>query len=307
MLNSEIQFQGNTLEVVTMIDSGATGNFIDANYCSKLNIPTIKKKKPESVRAVDGTMLTSGLITHQTQSILLRCGQHSPEHQEEIYFDLIDAPQFGIILGMPWLTLHNPIIKWIERKVLFSSDWCQKNCLASFQKKDICSNTHVIATAEEQNTELPVEYQEFKDIFCEKSAEVLPPHRDYDCQIDLVAGAKIPCSRIYALTEKENDHLRAYLDKFLENGFIRPSKSPAASPLFFVPKSNGELRTCIDYWALNNITIKNQYPLPLIPVLIDQVKTATVYTKLDLRGAYHLVRVSGRRPSEPAMVYLNTT
>ncbi|XP_069478208.1 uncharacterized protein, partial [Ambystoma mexicanum] len=72
---------------------------------------------------------------------------------------------------------------------------------------------------------------------------------------------------------------------------IRPSKSPASSALFFVPKKEGDLRTCIDYRALNQITVKNRYPLPLIPELLDQVKDARIYTKLDLRGAYHLVRI----------------
>lgn len=129
---------------------------------------------------------------------------------------------------------------------------------------------------------LPTSYEEFKEVFSEAKAATLPPHRSYDCQIDLVPGSCVPNCRIYALSEKENQHLRHYPDQYLENGFIRPSKSPAASPLFFIPKANGELRTCIDYRALNKITIKNKYPLPLIPVLLDQVKTAVIYTKLDL-------------------------
>ncbi|KAJ1116407.1 hypothetical protein NDU88_004619 [Pleurodeles waltl] len=153
---------------------------------------------------------------------------------------------------------------------------------------------HVIptaATAAEKEVQLPKQYSSYEDVFDEKEAENLPPHRSYDCQIDLVPGGILPNCRVYALSEHENQHLRKYLDKFLENGFIRPSKSPTASPLFFVPKANGELRTCIDYRGLNKITIKNKYPLPLIPVLLEQVKKAKIYTKIDLRGAYHLVRM----------------
>lgn len=77
----------------------------------------------------------------------------------------------------------------------------------------------------------------------------------------------------------------------MANGFIQPIKSLAVSPLFFILQANGELRTCIDYHALNNVTVKNRYPLPLIPVLLDQVEKAVIYTKLDLKGAYHLVRI----------------
>ncbi|KAJ1116405.1 hypothetical protein NDU88_004617 [Pleurodeles waltl] len=147
------------------------------------------------------------------------------------------------------------------------------------------------ATAAEKEVQLPKQYSSYQDVFDEKEAENLPPHRSYDCQIDLVPGGILPNCRVYALSEHENQHLRKYLDKFLENGFIRPSKSPTASPLFVVPKANRELRTCIDYRGLNKITIKNKYPLPLIPVLLEQVKKAKIYTKLDLRGAYHLVRM----------------
>lgn len=77
----------------------------------------------------------------------------------------------------------------------------------------------------------------------------------------------------------------------MDSGFIRPSSSPASSPIFFVPKREGGLQACIDYRAINRITRNNRYPLPLIPVLLDQLKNANVFTKLYLRGAYHLVRV----------------
>ncbi|KAJ1099937.1 hypothetical protein NDU88_005030 [Pleurodeles waltl] len=150
---------------------------------------------------------------------------------------------------------------------------------------------HSIATAAEKEVDLPSQFLEYSDVFSEKKACFLPPHRPYDCQIDLVPGANIRNCRIYTLSVKENQVLREYLDQCLANKLIRPSRSPAASPLFFVSKANGDLRPCIDFRATNKITVKNKYPLPLIPVLLDQVKSAVIYTKLDLRGAYHLVRI----------------
>ncbi|KAJ1128271.1 hypothetical protein NDU88_006650 [Pleurodeles waltl] len=172
---------------------------------------------------------------------------------------------------------------------MFSSALCNEQCLQKNQVPTVCNSN--IATTAEKETQLPKQYSSYKDVFDEKGADTLPPHRSYDCQIDLAPGATLPNCRVYALSEHENQHLRKYLDQFLENGLIRPSKSPAASPLFFVPKANGELRTCMDYRGLNKVTIKNKYPLPLIPVLLEQVKRAKIYTKLDLRGAYHLVRM----------------
>ncbi len=82
-----------------------------------------------------------------------------------------------------------------------------------------------------------------------------------------------------------------YICKALENGFIRPSTSPAGAGVFFVGKKDGGLRPCIDYRGLNNITVKNRYPLPLMATAFELLQGATIFTKLDLRNAYHLVRI----------------
>ncbi|XP_060103255.1 uncharacterized protein LOC132577484, partial [Heteronotia binoei] len=114
---------------------------------------------------------------------------------------------------------------------------------------------------------------------------------DYDCAIDLVPGAPLPVGRLYPMSEPELAALRDFLDKNLKRGFIRPSTSPLSAPVLFVKKKSGELRLCNDYRALNKITIRDRYPLPLIPELLDRLKGAQIYTKLDLRGAYNLVRI----------------
>jgi len=80
-----------------------------------------------------------------------------------------------------------------------------------------------------------------------------------------------------------------YIEASLKTGLIRPSSSPAGAGIFFVKKNYGTLRPCIDYSPLNNITIKNRYPLPLMSSVFDQLQQAQVFTKLDLRNAYHLV------------------
>ena len=85
--------------------------------------------------------------------------------------------------------------------------------------------------------------------------------------------------------------MKAYFKAYLANGFIRPSQSPAAAPVMFVKRSDGKLRPVVDYRGLNAVTVKNRFPLPLIPEMLDRLNHAKVFTKLDLRNAYHHVRV----------------
>ncbi|MBN6743027.1 RNA-directed DNA polymerase, partial [Acidithiobacillus sp. MC6.1] len=96
---------------------------------------------------------------------------------------------------------------------------------------------------------------------------------------------------MYQLSEKELGVLKDYIAVNLEKGFIRPSTSPAASPILFVPKKNGKLRLCVDYRQLNSITIKDRYALPLINELHDRLRGAQYFTSLDMRGAYNLIRM----------------
>jgi len=96
---------------------------------------------------------------------------------------------------------------------------------------------------------------------------------------------------IYNLSEPELKTLKEYIDENLAKGFIQPSKSPAGAPVFFVKKKDNSLRPVIDYRNLNSITIKNRYPLPLISELLNRLGKAKIFTKIDLRGAYNLVRI----------------
>ncbi len=85
--------------------------------------------------------------------------------------------------------------------------------------------------------------------------------------------------------------LKAYIETHLKTGFIRPSKSPAGAPILFDKKPNSSLRLCVDYWGLNNLTIKNQYPLPLIGEVLDRLGRAKRFTQLDLTSAYHRMKI----------------
>ena len=86
----------------------------------------------------------------------------------------------------------------------------------------------------------------------------------------------------------------------LDKGFIRPSVSPWGAPVLFVKKKDGSMRLCIDYRLLNQVTVKNRYPLPRIDDLFDQLKTAGVFSKIDLRSGYHQLRIKEEDVSKSA-------
>ncbi|SCZ91572.1 BZ3500_MvSof-1268-A1-R1_Chr1-2g01497 [Microbotryum saponariae] len=140
---------------------------------------------------------------------------------------------------------------------------------------------------------LPSEYHHLLQAFSKAQADTLPPHRPFDLAIEIEDGKQPPFGPLYPLSEKELQALSTWIDENLSKGFIRPSTSPAGAPILFVRKKDGSLRLCVDYRGLNAVTLKNRYPLPLIPEALDRLCSAKIFTKLDLRSGYNLVRIKG--------------
>ncbi|KIN98938.1 hypothetical protein M404DRAFT_30906 [Pisolithus tinctorius Marx 270] len=139
---------------------------------------------------------------------------------------------------------------------------------------------------------VPPEYHEFADVFSKDKATELPPHHSFDLKIDLEEGASPPIGTIYSLSPPELEALHTFIDEHLGYGFIKQSTSAHSAPVLFVKKKDGSLRLCVDYRGLNKITKKDRYPLPLISDLLNSPSRAKVYTKIDLRHAYHLVCIA---------------
>src|SRR6266705_584684 len=136
------------------------------------------------------------------------------------------------------------------------------------------------------------EYHKFVDIFSKSKANTLALHREYNLKIELEEGTHPPLGTLYSLSPFELKALRTFLDEHLASGFIRPSSSSHAAPVLFVWKKDGSLHLCVDFRGLNRITKKDHYPLPRISDLLDAPSHTKVYTKLDLRHAYHLVHIT---------------
>ncbi|SJK97332.1 uncharacterized protein ARMOST_00584 [Armillaria ostoyae] len=139
---------------------------------------------------------------------------------------------------------------------------------------------------------VPSDYCSFCDLFSKENFNELPEHKPWDHVIELIPNAKsmLDC-KVYPLNRDEQEQLDKFLDENLESGRIKESKSPFASPFFFVKKKDGSLCPVQDYRKLNEMTIKNRYPLPLISELIDKLQGAKYFTKLDVHWGYNNVRI----------------
>jgi hypothetical protein len=127
---------------------------------------------------------------------------------------------------------------------------------------------------------------EFPDVFPE-DLPGLPPERDVEFVIELKPGMAPVSRRSYRMPPNELAELKTPLQDLLEKGFIRPSSSPWGCPTIFVKKKDQTLQMCVDYRPLNEVTIKNKYPLPQIDILFDQLIGARVFSNINLRSGYH--------------------
>ena len=213
----------------------------------------------------------------------------SGNHSEDIRFFVIDSPNSPLVLGRPWFEVHNPHVDWRTGRVTEWSTGCHALCLHSaLTPEDGASALPPPETVE--LSKVPAIYHDLAPVFSKESAMSLPPHRPYDCAIDLLPGAPLPSSRLYNLSLPERRAMEKYIRECLSSGLIRASSSPVAAGFFFVRKKDRTLRPCINR-GLNNITVRNKYPLPLIDSAFSPLQQATIFTKLDLRSAYHLVRI----------------
>lgn len=210
-----------------------------------------------------------------------------------------------MVLGVPFLREANPIVEWSKREIyprpkegvqLLKITIAEpKSFINDLRRKELGGIIYLRQASTEPlepKDVVPKEYHDQLDAFSKKEADKLPPHRSFDHRIPLIDNQIPPFGPIYSLSILEQEELRRYLDDMLEKGFITPSESPAASPILFVKKKDGSLRLCVDYRRLNAITIKNRYPIPLIGDLLDQLRYAKIFTKIDLRGAHNLLRIA---------------
>ncbi|MBW0509400.1 hypothetical protein O181_049115 [Austropuccinia psidii MF-1] len=139
-------------------------------------------------------------------------------------------------------------------------------------------------------TVVPPAYHQYLDVISKVKAEKLPPHRTCAHHMKL-EGLLPPVGVIYSLSNQESETLWPYISENLEKGFIRPSSSSTGSPVLFVKEKDGGICLSVDYHKLNASTRKNRYPVPPMNHLFTVFNSSTIFSKIDLRGAYNLLRI----------------
>jgi hypothetical protein len=221
LLTIQIQPKNQADRITSLIDSGATANFISPSVVESLKIPKIALTHPQNIHMLDGSNPKTGKVWHKVH-LQFQC-QGIPSSAK---FLICPIGNNQMILGIPWLKAQNPHINWKEQTLSLS----ETALIASEEEAD----THLLS-------ELPPMYHEFAKVFGEEEFKVLPPHRPYDLAIDLKEGAKLHHGPLYSMTELESQTLKKWIDEELAAGKIRRSESEAGAPVMFVKKADGSL------------------------------------------------------------------
>jgi hypothetical protein len=188
---------------------------------------------------------------------------------------------------MDWLSKYNRVIQCARKAVkLTKKDGTSVEFVVVVRSDLDGKLNHAKAIALEDIRVV----QDFHDVFPEELPGMLPD-RDIEFLIELLPVTPPIYKRPYRMPVNELVELKKQIAELQTKGFIRPSSSPWGAPVLFVEKKDGTQRMCVDYRSLNEVTIKNKYPLPWIEDLFDQMKGASVFSKIDLRLGYHQLKI----------------
>jgi hypothetical protein len=273
-----VKFLVSSALATVLFDSGASHSFISSCFVEKHNIPTVLLKLPLVTRT-PGADIHCRLGCCRVRIILSGV---------EFLVDLVvlKSKRINVSIGMDWLILHDGHIGCIDKVVhLTNPDGVQVICHTRGSGPDLMIFSMEAKTLEE----VPV-VEEYPDVFPEELPG-MPPNRDIEFVIDLIPRTSPIAKRPYRMVASELAELKKQLGELQQSGFVRPSSSPWGALVLFVKKKDGSMRMCVDYRALNEVTIKNKYPLPRIDDLFDQLKGAKYFSKIDLRSGYHQLKI----------------
>jgi hypothetical protein len=265
---------------VILFDSGASHTFISKKFVEKYCIPCIESREGFIIHLPGGQIFNKEVAFHVPVTLA--------EWDFPTNMIVLKGQDIDVILGMNRLAQHKAILNTDLRTIRLS-----------YGQEEVLLSIPVAISAKPFGRVYEAIVPEFQDILvvCEfpdvfpEDLPGLPPERDVEFVIELKPGTAPVSRRSYRMPPNELAELKTQLQDLLEMGFIRPSLSPWGCPAIFVKKKDQTFRMCVDYRPLNEVTIKNKYPLPRIDILFYQLTGAQVFSKIDLRSGYHQIRI----------------
>jgi hypothetical protein len=219
-----------------------------------------------------------------------KCGNKGIEFPANLI--VMGTQGIDVILGINWLDKYRAVITCDKRTIKLMSPLGEEvvtELVPPELRKGSCHQM-AIDSSEADPLEVIKVVSEFSDVF-PKDLPGMPLERKVEFATKLLPGTAPILKRAYRVSGPELVELKKQIDELSEKGYIRPSTSPWATPVLFVEKKYGTRRMCIDYLGLNEVTIKNKYPFPKIEYLFEQLRGASVFSKIDLRSGYHQLRI----------------
>nr|ABA91203.1 retrotransposon protein, putative, Ty3-gypsy subclass [Oryza sativa Japonica Group] len=200
---------------------------------------------------------------------------------------VLDSQSLDIILGMDWLAKHKGQIDCAERSITLQGPGGKQ---VRFTSNAPTASRSILTCLQVTSLESVPIVCEYPDVFPEELTS-MPPDREIQFAIELAPGTAPIAKRPYRMAANELAEVKRQIEELESKGYVRPSSSPWGAPVLLVKKKDGSERMVIDYRALNEVTIKNKYPLPRIDDLFDQLKGARVFSKIDLRSGYRQLKI----------------
>ncbi|KAK9230741.1 hypothetical protein WN944_023713 [Citrus x changshan-huyou] len=287
-------------DIMVLVDGGSTHNFIDQSVVSKFGLPVVRDKRFQ--------VMVANREKIECAERCLNLAITIQNHPIKADFYVLPVSTCQAVLGVEWLATLGPIKTDYSKLTMTFTQHGQTHTfrgmgrpeLTALNEKELSylyGTAFFLQVTAANKPNYPPEYPadlnqlltEYSYIF-DPPIE-LPPKRPHDHRIPLQPNQDPISVRPYRYPYYQKAEIEKMVREFLDSSIIRPSTSPFSSPVLLVKKTDRVWRFCVDYRALNNITIKDKYPIPVINELLDELHGATYFSKLDLRSGYHQVRV----------------
>ncbi|CAM6124952.1 unnamed protein product [Calypogeia fissa] len=266
-----IKLQDNQHSGVAMVDTGAIANFISAEAAKLSGAKVEELLDPLVCKFANDTQ---GVVTKVVKHLKVEVIGEDRNFVSQERFYVLDGLGVDFILSIGYLRKHNVTLQPSLELLTFQ--------ITKAKQAKVGPDCGQILEI----------LEEFSDVLSQKLPKGLPPRREVDHQIKLEPGSAPQAKAPYRLNLNERMMLKDALEELINQGFIRPSKSPYVAPALFVSKKDETLRLCAAYRALNKQTVKNRYPLPHMDDLFDCLSGAQKFSKVDLRSGYYQIHMA---------------